>query len=199
LLTGKPPFDSKSLLKAGIDQMRRIIREQEPPRPSASLSTLAEGDLTTIASHHGAQPLRLINSIRGDLDWIVMKCLEKDRTRRFETVNGLATDIKRHLGNEPVTARPSSQFYRLQKTIQKNKVLFSAAGTVALALLIGFGVSSWMFVNEKKAHQRAATAEREQRRLHGQAEAERARAEQERETAQQQADNARREKERADG
>src|SRR6266576_2916360 len=102
LLTGKTPFDANELLKAGLDEMRRTIREQEPDRPSTRLSTMAEGELTTVAKHRHTEAPRLIHLGRGDMDWIVMKCLEKDRTRRYETANGLARDIERHLSNEPV-------------------------------------------------------------------------------------------------
>ena len=90
LLTGRTPFDAKELLKSGLDEMRRIIREQEPARPSTRLSTMLAGDLTTVANQRHAEPPKLIHLIRGDLDWIVMKALEKDRTRRYETANGLA-------------------------------------------------------------------------------------------------------------
>src|SRR5436309_13748673 len=106
LLTGWCPCDSSELLQSGLDEMRRTIREKEPDRPSTRLSTMAEGELTTVAKHRHTEAPRLIHLVRGDLDWIVMKCLEKDRTRRYETANGLASDIQRHLNNEPVVARP---------------------------------------------------------------------------------------------
>jgi serine/threonine protein kinase len=116
LLTGQTPFDSKKLLQAGLDEIRRTIREQEPPRPSTCLSTMLGADLTAIAKSRKAEPPKLIHMVRGDLDWIVMKALDKDRTRRYETANGLAMDIQRHMENEPVQARPPSAAYRLQKT-----------------------------------------------------------------------------------
>ena len=96
--------------------MRRTIREKEPPRPSTRLSTLAGDELTTVAKRRQAEPPKLIHLLRGDLDWIVMKCLEKDRTRRYETANGLALDIQRHLNNEPVVARPPSRLMRIWNT-----------------------------------------------------------------------------------
>jgi eukaryotic-like serine/threonine-protein kinase len=198
LLVGKPPFDPVTLLKAGVDQMRRIIREQEPARPSTRLSTLADADLTGIATHRNAEPPKLINSIRGDLDWIVMKCLEKDRTRRFETVNALALDIKRHLQNEPVAARPPSTLYRIQKTFHKHKVLFTASAAVTLAVLIGLAASTWLFLQEKEAHRRAVRAENDQIELRLQAERERLRAEAEKREALVQSANAIRERDRAD-
>ena len=90
LLTGRTPFDTHELLAAGLEEMRRTIREREPPRPSTKLSTLIEGELSTMAKRRGSEPLKLLHQVRGDLDWIVMKCLEKDRTRRYETASGLA-------------------------------------------------------------------------------------------------------------
>jgi serine/threonine protein kinase len=99
LLTGKTPFESKELLEAGLDAMRRTIREREPPRPSTKLSTMVKGELTTTASRRQTEPPKLINALRGDLDWIVMKCLEKDRARRYDTANGLARDVERHLSD----------------------------------------------------------------------------------------------------
>jgi eukaryotic-like serine/threonine-protein kinase len=170
LLTGKTPFDAQKLLKAGLDEIRRTIREQEPSRPSTRLSTMMAADLTTIAAHRQAQPPKLIHLVRGDLDWIVMKALEKDRTRRYETANGFAADIQRHLNNEPVTACPPGNLYKFQKMVRRNKLVFAAASAVIAALIIGLGVSTWMFAREKKAHQQTLVAEREQSRLRGAAE-----------------------------
>src|SRR5207253_1442426 len=126
LLTGKTPFDSKELLQAGLDEMRRTIREKEPERPSTRVSTLGGEDRTTTAKRRGLDAPKLVNLLRGDLDWIVMKCLEKDRARRYETANGLATDIDRHLNNEPVVACPPSNFYKFQKLVRRNKLAFGA-------------------------------------------------------------------------
>jgi len=163
LLTGQTPFDAKDLMAAGLDAMRRIILEQEPARPSTRLSTLLAADLTAVASHRHAEPGRLGTLLRGDLDWIVMKALEKDRTRRYETANGLAMDIQRHLDNEPVVARPASPGYRFQKLVRRNKLAFAAASAVGAALVIGLGISTWMFFKEKHARQRAVAAEQETR------------------------------------
>jgi TPR repeat protein len=160
LLTGKTPFDGKELLASGLDEMRRTIREKEPPRPSTRLRTLTNEELTTTAKHRRVEAPRLVSALRGDLDWIVMKCLEKDRTRRYETANGLASDIQRHLRNEPVVARPPSAGYRLQKLAQRNKAAFAAAGAVSGALLFGLGLATWLYVKEKAARQRAVGAER---------------------------------------
>jgi WD40 repeat protein/serine/threonine protein kinase len=165
LLTGQTPFDSKKLFQAGLDEIRRTIREQEPVRPSTRLSTMLDGELTSTARHRQTEPPKLINLVRGDLDWIVMKALEKDRPRRYDTANGLAADIQRHLSNEPVVARPPSNLYKFQKLVRRNKLAFFAASAVAAALIIGLGVSTWMFAREKKAHAQTIVAEREQSRL----------------------------------
>src|SRR5881628_1818147 len=125
LLTSSTPFETAELLKAGLDEIRRVIREQEPLRPSTRLSKMAEADLTTVAQQRRSEPPRLIHSIRGDLDWIAMKAMEKDRTRRYETANGLALDIQRFLANEAISARPPSKLYKFQKTVQRNKLLFA--------------------------------------------------------------------------
>ena len=171
LLTGQTPFDAKALMAAGLDAMRRIIRDQEPVRPSTRLSTLLAADLTTVASHRHAEPGKLGTLLRGDLDWIVMKALEKDRTRRYETANGLAMDVQRHLDNEPVAARPPSAAYRFQKMVRRNKLAFVASTAVIAALVIGLGISTWMFFKEKQARQRAVAAEQDQARLRRLAEA----------------------------
>ena len=172
LLTGQTPFDAKELMAAGLDAMRRTIREQEPARPSTRLSTMLEADLTTVAKHRHAEPAKLGSLLRGDLDWIVMKALEKDRTRRYETANGLAMDIQRHLNDEPVVARPPSRLYEFQKTVRRHKFGFAAASGIAAALIVGLGASTWMFIKEKAARQRAVAAEQDQARLRIRAEAE---------------------------
>jgi WD40 repeat protein/serine/threonine protein kinase len=187
LLTGKTPFDAKELMAQGIDAMRKTIREKEPQRPSTRLATLGADQLTTTAKRRSADPPKLIHQLKGDLDWIVMKCLEKDRTRRYETANGLAMDLKRHLANEPVVARPPSAAYRFQKAFRRNKLAFTAATAVALALVIGLGAATVMFFRERVArseeqHQRIAAKSAQQA-----AEAERQRAEIERERANEQA------------
>jgi eukaryotic-like serine/threonine-protein kinase len=151
--------------------MRRIIREQEPARPSTRLSTLQAANLTTVARQRQAEPANLGTLLRGDLDWIVMKALEKDRSRRYETANGLAMDIQRHLSNEPIMARPPSTAYRLQKAWQRNQLAFAAAGAVVVSLILGVVISSWQAVRatramatavaeKHRADQEAATAKR---------------------------------------
>jgi serine/threonine protein kinase/Flp pilus assembly protein TadD len=171
LLTGQTPFDARELVASGLDKMRQTIREKEPERPSTRLSTMLNADLTTTASHHHTDAPRLINLLRGDLDWIVMKTLEKDRTRRYETANALAMDIQRHMANEPVLASPPSSLYRFQKLARRNKTAFAAVGAVAAALIIGLGLSLSLFIRERDARRRAVAAEQEQARLRQQAEA----------------------------
>jgi WD40 repeat protein/serine/threonine protein kinase len=165
LLTGRTPFDQKELLAAGLDEMRRTIREQEPPRPSTRLSTMAADALTMTANQHHTDALKLVHVVRGDLDWIAMKCLEKDRARRYETANALAADIRRHLDCEPVVARPPSRLYEFQKTVKRHKFGFAAAAAVIVALAVGLGIATWTLVKERQARERAVAAEREQSRL----------------------------------
>ena len=165
LLTGRTPFDSKQLIASGMDELRRTLRESEPQAPSTLLTTLGQTELTTIAAQHHAEPPRLISSLSGDLDWIVMKALEKDRRRRYETANGLAMDVERYLNNEPVVARPPSRVYRLQKLVRRNKMTFAAIAAVSLSLLTGLGISTWLFLEEREARQRAVSAEQQQIRL----------------------------------
>src|SRR5262249_45641103 len=133
LLVGRTPFDAKELVQSGVEAMRRAIREREPTRPSTKLNSLTEQDRTTTARRRSTEPLKLTNLLRRDLDWIVLKCLEKDRTRRYETANGLALDIQRHLSQEPVVARPQSNLYRFQKLVGRNRLAFAAIGAVAAA------------------------------------------------------------------
>jgi hypothetical protein len=163
LLTGRTPFDRKELVKSGLDEMRRTLREKEPQRPSTILTTLHGTELKATAEHRHAEPPKLISLLKGDLDWIVMKALEKDRTRRYETANGLAMDVQRYLNNEPVVARPPSRLYRFQKLVRRNKVVFASGAAVAIALVIGLGASTLLFFKEKEAR-------REQARLREQAE-----------------------------
>jgi len=170
LLTGSTPFDPQELAKAGLDQMRRTTREEEPLRPSTRLSTMVGAELSALARQHGAEPPRLIHLIRGDLDWIVMKALEKDRTRRFETASAFAADVQRFLENEPVEARPPSKLYRFQKLVRRNKTAFAGAGAVAAALVLGLGFSLYLYAKEKQALRRAIAAEKQEAALRAEAE-----------------------------
>jgi serine/threonine protein kinase/tetratricopeptide (TPR) repeat protein len=155
LLTGSTPFDSGTLLKSGLDEIRRVIREEEPVRPSTRLIKMTGPDLTTIAQHRKAEPPRLIRSISGDLDWIAMKALEKDRTRRYETANGLALDIKRFLANETISARPPSKLYRLKKLVLRNQLLFTGLGVLAIFLVVSLIAVSAALAKEQRALKQA--------------------------------------------
>ena len=169
-------------MRSGLDEMRKIIREREPLRPSSRLTKELETAKSN-DSNHAALPSTVSvphSAIDRDLDWIVMKCLEKDRARRYETANSLALDLKRHLNNEPVTARPPSTAYRLQKAWRRNKLAYTAGAVVAVALVAGIGVSTWQAVVATQAksvavHEQAKSessqqkAEAEQQRADAQA------------------------------
>ena len=159
LLTGRTPFDARMLLESGLDAMRRTLREKEPQRPSTMLTTLQQTELTATAVQRHAEPPKLISLLRGDLDWIVMRCLDKDRRRRYETANGLAMDVQRYLNNEPVIARPPSRLYRFQKLVRRNKIVFASGAAVATALLLGLGTATWLFFMERAARREAVAAE----------------------------------------
>jgi tetratricopeptide (TPR) repeat protein len=161
LLAGSPPFARKELEKAGVLEMLRVIREQEPSKPSTRLSTV-EG-LPTLAANRGTEPKRLTALVRGELDWIVMKCLEKDRNRRYETANGLAHDIERYLHDEPVLACPPSASYRLRKLARKYKTPLRVAGAFMLLLVAGVVVSAWQAVRATGAEKEALAAEKQAR------------------------------------
>ncbi|MHC4072603.1 MAG: protein kinase domain-containing protein, partial [Planctomycetota bacterium] len=166
LLTGRTPFDAKDLMQSGIDEMRKIIREQDPQKPSTKFATLQIEEQSTTAARHSTDSPRLISLLRGDLDWIVMKCLEKDRTRRYETANGLALDVVRHMSNEPVVARPPTVVYQLQKAWRRNKVIYTAAGIVVASLIIGISLSvwqAWVATGARKDAEAASNREYKQR------------------------------------
>jgi serine/threonine protein kinase/tetratricopeptide (TPR) repeat protein len=155
LLTSKTPFDPKHLKAAGLEAMRRIIREEEPVRPSNRVGTLGSDELTTTAKRRSTEVPRLISLLRGDLDWIVLKCLEKDRSRRYETASSLASDILHHLNHEPVLAVAPRPVYRLSKFVRRHR-LGITLGFGFVSLLIATAVfSSWMFFRERMALQRA--------------------------------------------
>jgi serine/threonine protein kinase len=161
LLSGHTPFDTTDLLKLGVDELRRTVREQEPLSPSAKLQTLNNEELTKTARMRRMEAPRLLSQLHGDLDWIVLKCLEKDRTRRYETANGLAMDIQHYLHEEAVLARPPSQLYRLQKLVRRNRIVFLSGAAAALALLLGTVISTMMFVKEREASNSEARLRRE--------------------------------------
>ncbi len=178
LLTGKTPFDSKELLQAGLDAMRRTIQEKDPVRPSTRLSTLSGEELTTTAKRRGLQPPKLINLLRGDLDWIIMKCLEKDRARRYETANGLVKDIERHLHNEPVAAGPPGARYRLGKFVRRNKGAVLAAGAAAAVLVLVAVLSTWEARQQSHLRVEAQKAQANEARERARAETEAAKSKQ---------------------
>lgn len=150
LLTSTTPFDRERLRTAAYDEILRIIREEEPPRPSKRLSTLCK-TLTEASAQRKTDPKRLGQSVSGELDWIVMKALEKDRRRRYDTASALAADLQRYLANEPVAACPPSSVYRFRKFARRNKAALVTAGLVAVALVVGILVSSWQAVRATRA------------------------------------------------
>jgi len=154
LLTGTTPFDEKRLRSAGYKEIQRIIREEEPPKPSTRLSTLKD-TLATVAAQRHTEPGRLTRLVRGDLDWIVMKTLEKDRTRRYETANGLALDIQHYLSHEPVLAGPPGAAYRARKFLRRHRMGVAAGLLVAGALVAGFSAAIVGFVQANDARQQA--------------------------------------------
>ena len=176
LLTGTTPFDAETLMRGGLDECRRTIREQEPAWPSTRLATLLDADLTATARFRRAEAPRLISSLRGDLDWIVMKALEKDRTRRYATANAVALDVQRYLEDEPVWARPPSNLYRLRKLLRRHRGAFGAAAGIAATLLVGAGISIWQAVRATRAEEQAHAAQQTEAKLRQTAERERERA-----------------------
>jgi serine/threonine protein kinase len=166
LLTGTTPLEKKRFAKAAYDEIRRLIREEEPPRPSQRLST--SDTLPSVAASRKTEPARLTRLLRGEVDWIVMKALEKDRTRRYETASGLARDVQRYLADEAVEACPPSASYRLRKFARKHRTALMTTATIALLLLAGVGVSAWQAVRARQAEAAALAArnaEAEQREL----------------------------------
>ena len=157
LLTGTTPLDQKRFLAVAHAELLRMICEEDPPRPSVQLST-SRDEIATIAEHRGASPDRLYKLIRGDLDWIVMKAMEKDRSRRYETANSLATDIERHLNREPVIACPPTMSYRLRKTFERNKGAVLTAAGILVSLIVGLACALWGF---SQAVDQQAIAKRE--------------------------------------
>lgn len=163
LLTGLRPFDSKRLRQAALDEMLRIIKEEEPPSLASRLST--DESLASMAALRKCEPARLISLVQGELDWIVHKCLEKDRNHRYETANGLARDIERYLADEPLEARPASPGYRLHKFYRRHRGVVWASGLVACSLMGGTVAALWGLSRaldaEKDARTQASIAEEE--------------------------------------
>ena len=158
LLTGSTPFESQRSETVAFDETLRIIREEEPPNPSTKLGTSAT--LPLIAANRHTEPAKLSKEVRGELDWIVMKALEKDRNRRYETASALAADIVHHLFDEPVAAGPPSRLYRVGKFVRRNRVPVMATILVATAILGGVAASAWQAIRATRA-ERAAISERD--------------------------------------
>jgi serine/threonine protein kinase/tetratricopeptide (TPR) repeat protein len=188
LLTGATPFDKDRLRKAALDEVRRIIKEEEPPPPSTRISTSQA--LASISAQRKTEPTKLSRVVKGELDWIVMRCLEKDRSRRYESANGLARDVQRYLADEAVEACPPSPGYRLRKFARKHRTALAAATAFVLLLMLLAVVSLWSVTRLRVAY---AIAE-EQRRL---AEEQRDEAALQRELADQQSEKARKSAEAA--
>jgi WD40 repeat protein/serine/threonine protein kinase len=175
LLTGTTPFTRKDLEKAGMLEMLRVIREQEPTTPSTKLGT-AE-DLPTLAANRGMEPAKLTKLMRGELDWIVMKALEKDRNRRYETASAFAADIQRYLADEPVQACPPSAWYRLRKFARRNRAVLATASAIAMAVLAavgslggGFAGAYWQWQRaEREYHKATELAKAEERTAYARA------------------------------
>ncbi len=158
LLTGTTPLERQRFKEAAWHELLRLIREEDPPRPSVRLSGSAS--LPSVAAQRQLDPSRLTRRVRGDLDWIVMKCLEKDRSRRYDTASALASDIRRHLADESVEACPPSASYRLRKAARKHRVILSAAASIALFLVAAAAVSTWLAVRATRAEAASRRAER---------------------------------------
>jgi tetratricopeptide (TPR) repeat protein len=174
LLTGATPLDCEMLNKSALDEMQRLIREAEPPKPSTRLRTLGKG-LDEVAKHRQAEPTALPRLVHGDLDWIVMKCLEKDRGRRYDTAAALAQDLQNHLNHQPVMASPPSASYRLRKFLRRHRTAMFAGTAVGLALVLGLALALDEFIEARRERDRALAAEQlaEQHRAEAQKEAQR--------------------------
>jgi tetratricopeptide (TPR) repeat protein len=154
LLTGTTPFDKERLSKASYEEIRRIIREEEPPKPSTRISTLGQA-ATTVSTQRQSDPKKLGRLMRGELDWIVMRALEKDRNRRYESASALGADVQRYLHDEPVQACPPSASYRLRKFARKYRALLRVAGTFVLLVVVAVAVSTWQAVRATRERDRA--------------------------------------------
>jgi hypothetical protein len=162
LLTGLRPIDRKRLKQAALTEAVRILREEEPAKPSTRLST--EEALPSLAALRQTEPKKLMALLRGELDWVVMKCLEKQRDRRYETANGLARDIQRYLADEAVEARPASARYRLGKFLRRHKGSVAAAVALLVALLLGMGGTTWGLLRAEQRRAEADTARADEAR-----------------------------------
>jgi serine/threonine protein kinase len=162
LLTGSTPFDKERFSQVGYDEMRRIIRDEEPPKPSTRISTMGQA-ATTHSTHRKCDPKRLSQLCRGELDWIVMKALAKDRNQRYESASAFAADVQRYLNDEPVKARPPSAWYRVQKFVRRNRARL-AIGGLLLSILLAAALST-LLVRERAAREKAAVEETDRKNL----------------------------------
>jgi eukaryotic-like serine/threonine-protein kinase len=153
LLTGRPPFDSKHLVDAGLDALRHTLREVDPPAPSALLRSLPADAVAELAARRRCTPSAITATLRRDLDWVVMRALEKDRQRRYSTAQGLAVDLRRYLDDEPVVARPPGGCYQLGKLVRRHRFAFVAGAAILATLLGGLGASTWLYLRERAALQ----------------------------------------------
>jgi serine/threonine protein kinase len=163
LLTGTTPFSTEELRRRGVDEIQRMIREIEPKRPSTALSAMHQEELSKVAKLRSSEAPKLIREFRSDLDWIVMKALEKDRTRRYEAANDLAGDVRRYLSGEAVVAAAPDFGYRLRKFTRRHRTPLTFAGLTSLALIAATGISLWQM-------SRAVTAQRETKEALGKVE-----------------------------
>src|SRR5581483_2646795 len=170
LLSGRTPFTFKQAKETTLDEVRRIIREEEPKPPSMALKAASPEERETIAANRATDFEHLASQLAGDLDWIATKAMAKERSRRYDSATGLAMEIERYLNSEPVLARPPSRFYRLGKLMRRNKLVFAAGGIAVFGLLAGFSISTVMFFRERAARQEQARLRENAERLRAKAE-----------------------------
>lgn len=153
LLVGRTPFDARELAAAGLIGMRTIIVDRDPDSPSETLAKMTADELRETASQRRTEAPKLVSAVRGDLDSVVMKAIEKDRSRRYDTVNGLIMDLQRYLAHEPVTARPRSRTYLIGKFVRRNRLAVGAAAAIVVSLVAGMGAASAFYLRERRAKQ----------------------------------------------
>ena len=173
LVTGRTPFDPEALLRGGLDECRRTILDKEPTRPSTLMHSMPPAEVAATAGRRRTEAPKLVALLRGDLDWIVMKCLEKDRNRRYDTANALAQDVDNYLEGRPVLARPPSRLYRTHKFVRRNSLVVMAAGISAIALLVSASISTWQAIRASRAEDQAEQGRKDESRLRRRAELDR--------------------------
>lgn len=198
LISGETPFDSQSLSDAGLEGMTRIIREKDPVLPSKKLRSLSHQGLSEISERRQIAPNKLIQVIQGDLDWVILKALEKDRDRRYQSAAALADDLERYLTHQPVLARPPSAIYRTRKVIRRNRLAFGAGTALSIVITVSGVFYARLFIQQEKAFNRAMYAEKLAQTESRRADAEATEAKIQRDTAIKQRERATEEKERAD-